>query len=74
MHGQDKALLLDPVEDELRAAVERALAKFETAAPENLGGYQQRLLEALDVFHRYISRKPERTVASHGNQSVKIAT
>ena len=67
MHGQDKTFLMDPVEDELRSTVERALAKFETAAPENLGGHQQRLLEALDVFHRYISQKPERTMASHGN-------
>jgi hypothetical protein len=54
----------EPVEDELRAAVERALAEFEAAAPENQDGRKQHLLEALHVFHRYISRKPERAKAS----------
>jgi hypothetical protein len=56
----------EPVEDELRAAVERALAEFEAAAPENQDGRKLYLLEALHVFHRHISRKPERTEASLG--------
>jgi hypothetical protein len=47
----------DPVEEELRAAVERSRAEFDAATPKNRDERKERLRNPLFAFQRYIDER-----------------